>query len=193
MVDLKKWKDISDKLCSKIGNGKTGLTEFQKNERIKLRLGIEANKIRKFSETGVKLLEGGIKRRFIIPEGNKGPVDIIPKGVIDNLDKYPSDSKDPSGKSKILSIEVKGDGGMEISGIIKNGKEKNIIGRTIYSVVHLPDELAVRSVRKNFKNGDLKEIEPRIIPLLSEGELEEMLSNSNIELLTTERVSEVKI
>jgi len=191
MADMKLWKEKSKKLKNKFGDGRVGLIDLQKNERIKLRLGTEFNKIKRFNKEGVTLLNKGIKRDFIIPENHKGPVDVIPKDIITNLSKYPLDLCDPSRERRIIAVEVKSDGSMIVSGIVKDGNETKLIGRRHYSVIHLPDELALRNTKNNFKKGNLKEIEPRMVGLLNDEELEEMLGVSEISNKTTENIAKL--
>ncbi len=176
-------KEIENRIksfVSKYGNGKKGLTEQQKNNRIEKVIG-DNNEIEKVKTLGVNKSNGvDIKTKidFPIPEEYVGEVDRF-KDIIKDLDKYPKEQ----GKSshRIIYIKVKDNGEIEYDGIIKDGTEKDMKTRKYFGVSIQDDKTSAKSEKKQYEKGTLKEVSDRTMEIHKEnGDLDNFINDSKI-------------
>ena len=153
---------------AKYGDGKIGLTEDQKKERIKKVLGNESSKLKLFNDIGVKLYKLG-----------REP---LPNYISDNLENYPIDPYAIDHESRVLNIEIDNDGTLRMSGIKIDGKENNIAERGIWSLESGDDEMLARFEMKLQKDNKLKEVSDRTMNIHEEnGDLDVLLEDPNID------------
>ncbi len=158
---------ISD-FVDQYGNGKKGLTEEQKKERIKKVLGNESSKLNLFNDGGVELYKIDGKP--------------LPKNISDNLKNYPLDPNSIDHESRILDINVEDDGTLTMSGIIINGKENSIAERGVWGQESISDEEAARSEKRQAENKLLKEVSDRTMAIHEEnGDLNALFEDPNID------------
>lgn len=153
---------------AKYGNGKIGLTEEQKKERIKKVLGDEFSKLKLFSDTGVELYKlGG---------------DPLPNYISDNLENYPIDPYAIDHESRVLHIELDNDGTLRMSGIKIDGKENNVAERGIWSLESAGDEELAKFEIKLQKDNKIKEVSDRTMAIHEDnGDLNVLLEDQNID------------
>ena len=173
--------------ANKYGNGITGLSETQKNNRIEKLLGPEeSNKIKglgKDKDKGVELFKNASS--ISKPRNIDGEIiDPLPNDIKNNLKDFPDDPFEVSDKNsnKLLNINIKDNGGIEIEGISINGKENDVKERTTWGVSSVSDKDLARLELRQFKQGILKEVSDRTMAIHeANGDLDAMLEDPNID------------
>lgn len=170
----------------KYGRGDKGLTEAQEKARIEKFIGHkdELEKLKGFgtqTTKGVKLHKN-LDFSIQIPDNHEGPVDRIPKEIIQNLHKYPKDLRSTTHDARIVAIDIKDNGEMEIHAIIKDGNEHDVRTRQFYSVLVFDDLTSAINEAKQYKEGKLQEVSDRTMAIHEdEGVLDLFLEADHID------------
>lgn len=178
-------KDKINCFVLKFGRGDTGLTSKQKMSRVEKILGTEKEKLKGFGINDVVGVELFTRDKHVkrIDPNFKGHYDPIPEDVKDNFESYPDDpyrvSKD--GKSKVLNVIVRNDGGVEMDGIHLTGTEKDVRKRISWNVLSMSDRDLFRLEKKQSEQGTLKEVSDRTMKLHEEnGTLDSLFESDTI-------------
>ena len=180
-------KEIED-YKNNLGDGLVGISEIQKHNRIEKYLGEQANKIKGFGKDknkGVELFTKAKEVSMVLFE-NEGPVDRLPKEIMDSVEDYPVDPTEvvPAGsknKCKVLNLKVYDSGSMDVEGIIIDGKENDIKERSTFGITYATDKEMLRSTKRWKESGELREVSDRVLSLLEETDLKEILESSEVD------------
>lgn len=173
----------------KYGRGDHGLSAEQKLSRIEKFLG-KAEEIEKVKGLGLNKSFGvDLSTRKYHKLKTKDLADVqdqewdpIEAEILTNIEQYPQDFRALDEDLRIVFMEVKDNGEMEIEHVHNNEQLGNHLTRQLSGLLIFDDETSARNEILQYKNGELKEVSDRTMAIHErEGVLDILLEADNVD------------